>query len=86
MTMRASSGGGKGGGRASGRATTVAAAPIANQVLVANLEKIADKQRTAPVIVTPPALLSGEGRDSGVFVFVVVDLLSYYNQPWQFWG
>jgi hypothetical protein len=35
--------GGKEGGRASGRATTVAAAPIANEVLVANLSKIADK-------------------------------------------
>ena len=36
--------GGKRGGRASGRATTVAAAPIANKVLVANLGKITDKQ------------------------------------------
>ena len=35
--------GGKGGGRASGRATTVVAAPITNEVLVANLGKIADK-------------------------------------------
>ena len=34
---------GKRGGRASGRATTVAAAPIANEVQVANLGKIADK-------------------------------------------
>ena len=47
--------GGKEGGRASGRATTVAVAPIANEVLVANLSKIADKQCTAPVVVAPPA-------------------------------
>ena len=74
--------GGKGGGRVSGRATTVAAAPIANEVL----GKIADKRRAAPVVVAPPASLSGEGRDGGVFAFVVIDLSSYYNQPWQFWG
>jgi len=44
MTMRAVVlRGGKGGGRASGRATTVVAAPITNEVLVANLGKIADK-------------------------------------------
>ncbi len=36
--------GGKEGDRASGRATTVAAAPIANKVLVANLNTIADKR------------------------------------------
>ena len=35
--------GGKGGGRVSGRATTVAEAPIANEVLVANLGKITDR-------------------------------------------
>ena len=46
--------GGKDGGRASGRATTVAAAPIANEVLVANLSKIADKRCTAPVVLRPP--------------------------------
>jgi hypothetical protein len=78
--------GGEGGGRASGRATTVAAAPIAYEVLVANLGKIADKRRAAPVVVAPPASLSGEGRDGGVFVFVVVDSSSYYSKPWQFWG
>ncbi len=78
--------GGKGGGRASGRATMVAVAPIANEVLVANLGKIADKRRAAPVVVAPPASLSGEGRDGGVFVFVVVDSSLYYNQPWRFWG
>jgi len=66
------SGRGKGGGRASGKATTVAAAPIANEVLVANLWKIADKQCAAPIVVAPPMSLSGEGRDGGVFVFVVV--------------
>ena len=64
--------GGKGGGRASGRATTVAAASIANEVLVVNLGKIADKGRAAPVAIAPPASSSGEGRDGGVFVFVVV--------------
>ena len=78
--------GGRGGGRASGRATTVVAASIANEVLVANLGKIADKRRAAPVVVPPPASLSWEGRDGGVFVFVVVDSSSYYNQPWRFWG
>ena len=78
--------GGEGGGRASGRATTVAAAPMANEVLVANLRKIADKGRATPVVIAPPASSSGEGRDGGVFVFVVVDSSSYYNQPWQFWG
>jgi hypothetical protein len=77
-----SSSGGKGRGRASGRATTVAAAPIANEVMVANLGKIADKQHAAPVVIAPPALLSGEGRDGGVFVFVIIDSSSYYNQPW----
>ena len=76
----------KGGGRVSGRATTVAAPPIASEVLVANLGKIADKRCAAPVVIAPPALLSGEGRDGGVFVFVVINLSSYYNQPWQFWG
>ncbi len=40
----------------------MAAAPIANKVLVANLGKIADKQSAAPVVVAPPVLLSGEGR------------------------
>ena len=64
--------GGKGGGRASNRATTVEAALITNEVLVANLGKIADKRRAAPVVVTPPASSSGEGRDGGVFVFVFV--------------
>jgi hypothetical protein len=64
----------------------VAAAPIANEVLVANLGKIADKRRAAPVVVAPPVLSSGEGRDGGVFVFVIVNLSSYYNQPWRFWG
>jgi hypothetical protein len=78
--------GGKGGGRASGRATTVAEAPITNEVLVANLGKITDKRRAAPIVVAPPASSSGEGRDGGVFVFVVFDSSSYYNQPWQFWG
>ena len=78
--------GGEGGSTASGRATAVAAAPIANEVLVANLGKIADKRCAAPVVIAPPALLSGEGRDGGVFVFVVINLSSYYNQPWQFWG
>jgi len=43
MTRVVIVGGGKRGGRASGRATTVAAAPIANEVQVANLGKIADK-------------------------------------------
>ena len=38
------------------------AAPIANKVLVANHEKIADKRRAAPVVVAPPLSLSGEGR------------------------
>ena len=51
--------GGKGGGRPSGRATTVVAASIANEFLVANLGKIADKQRAAPVVVAPPG--GGEG-------------------------
>ena len=78
--------GGKGGGRASSRATTVVSASIANKVLVANLGKIVDKRHAAPVVVAPPVLSSGEGRDGGVFVFVVVDSSSYYNQPWQFWG
>jgi hypothetical protein len=64
--------GGGGGGRASSRATTVAAAPIANEVLVANLGKIADKRRAAPIVVTPPASSLGEGWDGGVFVFVFV--------------
>jgi hypothetical protein len=64
----------------------VAAAPIANEVLVANLGNITDKRRAAPVVVAPPVSLSGEGRDGGVFVFVIVDSSSYYNQPWQFWG
>jgi hypothetical protein len=64
----------------------VAAAPIANEVLVANLGKIADKRRAAPVVVAPPVLSSGEGRDGGVFVFVIVNSSSYYNQPWRFWG
>ena len=49
----------KGGGRASSRATTVEAALITNEVLVANLGKIAHKQRTAPVVVAPPG--GGEG-------------------------
>ena len=71
----------KGGGRASGRATMVAVAFIANEVLVANLGKISDKRRSAPVVVAPPASSSGEGRDGGVFVFVVVDSSLYYNQP-----
>ena len=62
---RSLSGRGKGGGRASGKATTVAAAPIANEVLVANLWKIADKQCAAPIVVAPPVSLSGEGRDGG---------------------
>ena len=53
--------GGEGGGRASGRATAVAAAPIANEILVANLWKIADKQRAAPVVI------------AGVFAFVIVE-------------
>ena len=35
--------GGKGGGRASNRATTVEAALITNEVLVANLGKITDR-------------------------------------------
>ncbi len=78
--------GGGGRGRASGRATTVAVAPIANEVLVANLGKIADKRHAAPVVVAPPASSSWEGRDGGVFVFIVVDSSSYYNQPWRFWG
>jgi hypothetical protein len=64
----------------------VAAAPIANEVLVANLRKIADKRRAAPVVVAPPVSSSGEGRDGGVFVFVIVNSSSYYNQPWRFWG
>ncbi len=81
-----SSSGGEDGGRASGRATTVAAAPIANEALVANLGKIADKRCTAPVVVAPPTSSSGEGRDGGVFIFVVVNSSSYYNQPWRFWG
>ncbi len=65
--------GGVGGSTASGRATAVAAAPIANEVLVANLGKIADKRRVAPVVVAPPASSSGEGSDDGVFVFVIVE-------------
>ena len=64
--------GGKREGRASGRATMVVAAPIANKVLVANLGKIADKRRAAPVVVAPPTSSSGEGKDGGVFVFVAV--------------
>ncbi len=47
--------GGKEGGRASGRANLVAAAPIANEVLVANLSKIANKRCTAPVVIAPCA-------------------------------
>jgi hypothetical protein len=50
----------------------VAAASIANEVLVANLGKIADKRCAAPVFVTPSVTSSGEGRDGRVFVFVVV--------------
>ena len=62
----------------------MAAAPITNEVLVVNLGKITDKQCAAPVVIAPPASSSGEGRDGGVFVFVVVDSSSYYNQP--LWG
>ena len=60
--------------------------PIANEVLVANLRKIPDKRRAAPVVVAPPTSTSGEGRDGGVFIFVIVDSSLYYNQPWRFWG
>ena len=82
MTRASSGGEGRGQGKRQGH--SVAAAPIVNEVLVANLGKIADKLRAAPVVVPPPASLSWEGRDGGVFVFVVVDSSSYYNQPWRF--
>ena len=72
--------GGKRGGRASGRANMVAAAPIVNEVLVSNLGKIADKRRTAPVVVAPLASSSGEGRDGGVFVLVFVASTSSYHR------
>ncbi len=37
----------------------MAAASIANEVMVANLRKITDKQRAAPIVVAPPG--GGEG-------------------------